>query len=123
MDYNEFCQKMFEAYQQADGDIWTFWRLLNPDKKQVERTNKEVTVFLYCNRRKNKTTGEEFIKRVAKVGDAHYEFNFHTATVPKFNGFIAIEDYIKDDEKKTIIVYKFKFLSAKTEKNADDLGF
>lgn len=116
MDYNEFSKKLYEAYIEADGDLWKFWALLNPEQKQVARTTSVKVVYLYCNRRKVNATGEEFIKRVAKIGDAHFEFNFHTATVPKYHGYIRLEDYIINEAEKKVIVYKFAFLTSENVK-------
>ena len=123
MECNEFIEKMFDAYQRANGDLWKFWKILNPEAETVSRSTTEKRVFLYCNKRKNKTTGEEFIKRVIKIDDVCFNVEFRTATVPKFHGHIALLDYIIDEPQKEIYVYKFDFLSKPKDTKNDELDF
>lgn len=118
MDNNEFLQKLKAAYEASGGDLWAFWAALNPDAPRMERTSKERIVFLYCNKRSNKD-GTTWIKRVAKIDNKDvFELEFRTGTIPKYNGFIKLQDYILNEATHRIIVYKFDYQSA--PKAADD---
>ena len=125
--FKQFEELLYKAYLECSGDLYKFWQILNPEAPGVQRIGKDKKIFLFCNKRKNKTTGEEFIKRVAKIDNTCYDFNFHTATVPKYHGFIVLKDYIQDDDKKQVIVYKYDFLTKENIKEdvgvPDELGF
>ena len=113
MENNEFLEKLKQAFEASDGDIWAFWSALNPDKPREERTTKERTIFIYCNKRNNKD-GSTWIKRCGKFdefGNTVFEFEFRTGTIPKYHGFIKLQDYILSESSKRVIVYKFEFLS------------
>lgn len=118
MDNTEFLEKLKEAYENSGGDLWAFWAAMNPDAPRMERTTKERLIYLYCNKRTNKD-GTTWIKRVAKVDNKDvYEFEFRTGTIPKYHGFIKLQDYVLNEATKRVIVYKFDYQSA--PKNTDD---
>lgn len=116
MNENEFLKKLLDAYNNAGGDLWKFWALMNPDAPRNERSTRPRVVKLYCNQRKNKD-GTVWIKRNGKLDNVLFEFEFRTATVPKYHGFIEILDYILSESEKKIIVYKFEFMSSENAKN------
>ena len=119
MEKEKFFNLLYEAYESSGGDLWAFWSALNPDKPREERTTKERLIFLYCNPRKNKD-GSTWIKRVAKIDNKDtYEIEFRTGTIPKYHGYINLQDYILSDSNKRIIVYKFEYV-AKANKKKDD---
>ena len=109
MDNDEFITKLKEAYEASGGDLWAFWAAMNPDAPRMERTTKERYIYLYCNKRTNKD-GTTWIKRVAKIDNKdYYELEFRTGTIPKYHGFIKLQDYILNEATKRIIVYKFDY--------------
>lgn len=116
MNNDEFITMLKEAYENSNGDLWAFWANMNPDKPREERTTKERLVFLYCNKRTNKD-GTTWIKRNARIDNgAVYEFEFRTGTMPKYHGFIKLQDYILSESQKRVIVYKFEFAAAPNAK-------
>lgn len=116
MNKDEFIEKLYNAYINSDGDLWAFWAAMNPDKPRDERTTRERVVFLYCNKR-SKTDGTEWIKRCGKVDGIVFDFDFRTATVPKYHGHIKLLDYVLLESEKKIIVYKYDFITS-TQKNS-----
>ena len=112
-----FIDRIKIAFDNSDGDLYKFWANLTGDNNKINRTTIEKAVFLFANRRKNKKTGEEFIKHVIKIDDIAYTTNFRTVTVPKFSGSIKLQDYILDTESKTVTVFKYDFMTAKNANN------
>lgn len=112
-----FIDRLKIAFDNSDGDLYKFWANLTGDDNKINRTTIEKAVFLFANRRKNKKTGDEFIKHVIKIDDIAYTANFRTVTVPKFSGSIKLQDYILDTESKTVTVFKYDFMTAKNENN------
>lgn len=112
-----FLDRLKIAFDNSDGDLYKFWANLTGDNNKINRTTIEKAVFLFANRRKNKKTGEEFIKHVIKIDDIAYTTNFRTVTVPKFSGSIKLQDYILDTESKTVTVFKYDFMTAKNANN------
>lgn len=120
MEKEKFFEMLYEAYENSGGDLWAFWSALNPDKPQIQRTTKERLIYLYCNQRKNKD-GSTWIKRCAKIDNQDvYEFEFRTQTIPKYHGYIRLEDYVINEPQKKVIVYKFEFVASPgKEKDAE----
>lgn len=112
-----FIDRLKIAFDNSDGDLYKFWANLTGDNNKINRATIEKAVFLFANRRKNKKTGEEFIKHVIKIDDIAYTTNFRTVTVPKFSGSIKLQDYILDTESKTVTVFKYDFMTAKNANN------
>lgn len=112
-----FIDRLKIAFDNSDGDLYKFWANLTGDNNKINRTTIEKAVFLFANRRKNKKTGDEFIKHVIKIDDIAYTTNFRTVTVPKFSGSIKLQDYILDTESKTVTVFKYDFMTAKNANN------
>ena len=117
MTNDEFIIKLKEAYEASGGDLWAFWAAMNPEAPRIERTTKERLIYLYCNKRTNKD-GTTWIKRCGKIDNKDvYEFEFRTGTIPKYHGFIKLQDYMLNEATKRVIVYKFEFETAPTEKD------
>lgn len=114
----EFFESLYKAYEKAKGDLWKFWAELNPDAPRDERSTRPRVLYLYCNQRKNKD-GTTWIKRNGKLDNILFEFEFRTATVPKYHGHIKILDYILSESEKKIIVYKYDFMTGENAKNGD----
>ena len=108
----KFVKMLYDAYQKSNGDLYTFWAALNPDA-EIQRTSEARKVFIFCNKRKKISTGEEFIKHVIKLDDICYDTTFKTVTIPKFNGYLELKDYIIDKPHKTLTIFKYEFLASK----------
>lgn len=119
---DEFLNKLYNAFTNANGDLWEFWRLMNPETTStVRRSATEKKVYIFCNKRK-KQDGTIFLKRIVKIENVCFDVYFNTGTAPKYSGYILLKDYMIDETKKSLNIYKFEFLSAPT-KEKEELPF
>lgn len=125
VSFEEFSKNLYMAYCAAEGDLYKFWELLNPEAGKIARTTKKQKIYLYCNKHTDKKTGGDYYIRKGRIDGVLYEFSFRTATEPKYHGYIVLEDYTLDEVAKKIIVYKYGFLTSRNveEKNEEQLPF